>query len=466
MANTTGTQTAGSPVDGTTPPAETAEIRPHPKSRYVITLVAAFMINFMACGLLFGFGVYQALYESMHSTENTPFTGASAAEVDLIGSLSTSLLTLGAPFAVGWAKTFKPQLVVCAGGLIFGVAHILASFGKELWHFQLSQGLLAGIGACLAFLPSMTVTPTWFGKHRGLAMGIVSSGTGAGGLVWAPALSACIGRIGFRNTLRLTGTLSTVVLCLSATVLDWEPTTAAQLHSEKAALPGKSRLWRIPMPSLATIRERKFIAQAMAAFFQSAAYYIPVIFTVSYAKTLGLSDTDGANLTAINNACNAIGKIGVGLVADRIGRINSFFLTTLISAAATLGLWVSSTQLGADNELAGRALFITFTVLYGLFASAFVSLFSPVLAELFGIQAIPRVSGMMYMMQGTAAIIGTPVAGVLIPNDGVSRGPDDYLKMAILVGALMSAATGAVAWVRLEATKERLRAGQRMIWKL
>lgn len=162
-------------------------------------------------------------------------------------------------------------------------------------------------------------------------MGIVSSGTGVGGLVWAPALSACIGRIEFRNTLRLTGTLSTVILCLSATVLDWEPTTAAHLHSEKAVSPGRSRLWRIPMPSLATFRERRLIMQAIAAFFPSAAYYIPVMFTV----------------------------------------------------------------------------------LYCLFSSASVILFSPVLAELFGIQAIPRVSGVMYMIQGRAAIIGTPVADVL-----------------------------------------------------
>jgi len=424
------------------------------------------MINFMVGGLLFGFGVYQAFYESMHSIDNTPFTGASAAEVDLIGSLSTSLLTLGAPIAVGWAKTFSPKLVVGAGGLVFGVAHVLASFGKELWHFQLSQGLLAGVGACLAFLPSMTVTPTWFSKHRGLAMGLVSAGTGVGGLVWAPALSACVEQIGFRNTLRLTGTLSTVILCFAASVLDWEPTMAAHLHSERAASPGKRQTWRIPMPNLATVKNRKFIAQALAAFFQSAAYYIPVIFTVSYAKTLGLSDTDGANLTAINNACNAIGKIGVGLVADRIGRINSFFLTTLISAAATLGLWVSSTQLGTSNELVGRALFITFTVLYGLFASAFVSLFSPVLVELFGLEAIPRVSGTMYMMQGAAAIIGTPVAGVLVPENGLVRGPGDYLKMAIFVGALMSAATGAIAWVRFEATRERLRSGKHLVWRL
>lgn len=58
------------------------------------------MINFTACGLLFGLGIYQALYETMVLEDGTPFTSASSAEIDLIRTLSISLMTIGAPFAV------------------------------------------------------------------------------------------------------------------------------------------------------------------------------------------------------------------------------------------------------------------------------------------------------------------------------------------------------------------------------
>lgn len=157
-----------------------------------LVLASAFMINFTACGLLFGFGVYQAHYESMALDDGTPFSGVSPANMALIGTLSVALMTIGAPVAVAWAKNFNPQVVVFAGGVLFGVACIAASFGKALWHFQLSQGLLLGIGTCLSFVPLMTVAPTWFDKHRGLAMGFISAGTGIGGLVWAPVIIACI----------------------------------------------------------------------------------------------------------------------------------------------------------------------------------------------------------------------------------------------------------------------------------
>lgn len=442
------------------PPNTLADLE---RRRYATILVAAFMINFTACGVLFGFGVYQALYETMVLEENTPFAGATSADIDLIGTLSISLMTIGAPFVVTWTKHFSPQLVVCAGGVLFGMASVLASFGKALWHIQLAQGFLMGIGTCLSFIPSMTVAPTWFSKHRGLAMGIVSSGTGIGGLMWAPAITACIQHMGFRNTLRLTGALSAALICASGSALDWEPSMAASFREESAVKSKLKGLFQVTLPGWEMVRQRKFVAQALGTVFQSAAYYTPVFFIVSYGKTLGYSDTDGANFTAISNACNAIGKIAVGFVADRIGRLNSFFLTTVLCAAASLGLWVTSIAIGSSDQALGRSLFINFTVLYGLFASAYISLFPPALVELFGMKQLPRVTGIMYMMQGAAAMVGTPVAGVLIRSSGAVTTPESCLGMAILVSALMFAAAGAVAWVRIEVMMDR--AGREWHWK-
>lgn len=430
----------------------------------MVILGAAFTINFAACGIIFGFGIYQALYEQMALEQGTPFTGASPAQIDLIGTLSTALMTISAPYAVSWAKYFGPRLVVCSGGVVFGLACVLASFGQQLWHFQLSQGLLLGIGASLSFLPSMTVAPTWFDKHRGIAMGIVSSGTGFGGLVWAPVIKACIQHLGFRNTLRLTGTLGTALILAAGSALTWEPSMAAYLHAERNSTDRVKSLIKITLPAWKTARQRAFIALALGAAFQSAAYYTPVFFIASYARTLGYSDNDGANLIAVSNGCNAIGKITVGFVADRIGRLNSFSLTTLVSFSVTVGLWMSSTlvnpslppsseeqQQQQQQQSLARSLFISFTVLYGLFASAYVSLFPPVLVEVFGLKELPRITGVMYLMQGIGTIIGTPVAGLLIrQGQHGERTPRDYLGSTILISALLFSATVAAAWVRLE----------------
>ncbi|OIW22975.1 MFS general substrate transporter [Coniochaeta ligniaria NRRL 30616] len=428
------------------------------------TLAAAFIINFIVGGLLFSFGIYQALYQSMTNEETTPFHGASSAEIGLIGTLSVSVMTILAPFAVAWTHHLSPQVVVCSGGVLFGLANVLTSFGKALWHFQLAQGLLLGVGSCLAYMPSMTVAPTWFTARRALAMGIVSSGTGIGGLIWAPVTDACIKSMDFRDTLRLTGALAAALICAAGAALDWEPSTVTAPKTNDSKTVRLQGFFRGLLPGWEIAKQRTFIAQALGAALQSAAYYTPVFFLASYAKTLGYSDSDGANFTAVSNACNAIGKISVGLLADRVGRLNLFFLTTFLSAAVTLGLWVPSTVVGVAHPALGKALFLGFTVLYGLFASAYVSLFPAALVELFGLQQLRHVSGVMYMVQGMAALVGTPVAGVTVRGSAAVEASDDYTWMAVVVGALLFATTGAVAWVRGEVMMSH-RVGRRLEWK-
>ncbi|CEI60063.1 hypothetical protein FVEN_g8146 [Fusarium venenatum] len=436
------------------------------KWRYVSIVFASFMINFTACGLLFSFGVYQEHYEAMVSTAGTPFTGASSATIDLIGTLSAALMTIVAPFVMAWTKYYGPRPVVCLGGVLFGIASALASFGRVLWHFQLAQGLLLGFATGFSFVPSMTVAPTWFEKKRGLAMGIVSAGTGLGGLVWTPAVSTCIDSLGFRNTLRLTGCIATILICISGFCLNWDASMAKHLSAQNSTLSPITAIFKIPIPSQQVVRQRVFLIQAASTFFQGAAYYIPVFFIVMYAKSLGYTEKEGANLTAVSNACNAIGKVAVGFIADRLGRLNSFFLTSLLTAFICVGIWIPSTLVGDINEATARSLFVSFTVLYGLLASAFISLFPAALVELFGVQELPQIAGVMYMLQGLATLVGTPVAGVLVRGEGVSRNPSDYTSMAAWTGALMALAAIAVAGVRLEAMKESSNGTSKWRWKL
>lgn len=103
-------------------------------------VISSSILTFTGCGLNFAFGVYQELYESMSG----PFATASAAEIDLIGTMAVSLMTIGAPFVSAWTKTYTPRTIIIIGALAFSSANILASFGQQLWHFILTQGVLLG----------------------------------------------------------------------------------------------------------------------------------------------------------------------------------------------------------------------------------------------------------------------------------------------------------------------------------
>jgi MFS family permease len=75
----------------------------------------------------------------------------------------------------------------------------------------MTQGILVGLGSSILYYPITSLTPVFFDRHRGLAMGIAMSGSGAGGLVIAPVTQSLIARFGVPVTLRILGVWNFVV---------------------------------------------------------------------------------------------------------------------------------------------------------------------------------------------------------------------------------------------------------------
>ncbi|KAJ6177731.1 hypothetical protein N7519_008192 [Penicillium mononematosum] len=432
-----------------------------PKARLqsAIIIIASTTLVFTGCGINFAFGVFQELYDSMSKGRNTPFTGATPAQIDLIGTLSIALMTIGAPFATAWTKQYPLDI-----GIIHSSALLFASFSQHLWQFILTQGILLGMATCLTYMPSVTVAPTWFTLHRGLAMGIILAGTGIGGVAWPLAFRYLIESVGFRTTLRVTAGISFALICGSGTFIRWPASQTTRIQAENAASSRSSTFFRLPLVDWRVVRTRKFVAHALGAALQSAAYYTPVFFFASFARTLGYSQATSANFIAISNAANALGKVVIGHAADRMGRLNTLVLTTLISAVSVLALWLPSCL--SATQSTGSTLFIAFTILYGIFASAYVALFPTSLVELFGVQNFVSVNGLLYMVRGFATLVGTPVAGALIRGSHEKTvGPRNYENTSIMVGVLLVVATLAVVWARLEATLNLdSAAGRKMKW--
>jgi MFS family permease len=390
----------------------------------------------------------------MSQQPGNPFTGVSQSAIGLIGTLSVAFMQIGAPLASAWVKRFSPRVVLFSSGVLYLVACLSASYSTKLWHFMLTQGFLLGISSCLALITAVTVTPTWYTKRRGLAMGIVLSGTGIGGLVWAPAIQAMNDRLGFRVALRINGAVAIAVLTASTFVLDWDDASKARLKRENTLAKRTllADLFQIPLVNWRVARSKAFVAQAIGTTFHGMAYYIPLFFFSSYAQSLNYSAVAGANFIAINNACNALGKIVIGFLADRyLGRINTLALTTLVSAVGTAAFWIPSTLTRGIPE--SRGLFIAFSITYGTFASAYVSLFPASLVELFGPAQYASVNGLLYMLRGFGGLAGAPLGAALIRGSPGATRQHAYWTPSILTASLLAAATAAVVWVLYEARK-------------
>ncbi|KAH8817147.1 MFS transporter, MCP family, solute carrier family 16, member 7 [Xylogone sp. PMI_703] len=429
--------------------------RPQLSKYYPVFVVASgFTVTSMTCSIIFAFGVYQALYEEMAKQPSNPFTGTSTALIGLVGILAIALMTIGGPFVLLWSKIYSPQIVISAGGVVFGIAFILASFSQYLWQFALTQGVLAGLGTSMSYVPMTAVAPTWFTERRGLAMGIIMAGTGVGGMMWPPVLRALISHVGFRNAMRVSGCISTLLVAVAGFALKWEPRFGERIRLETQGW-NKQTAWflKLPVVDLKVAKSRKFASQALSTFLQSAAYSTPLFFYAAYAQSRGYSTGAAANFITISNASNFVSRIAIGWAADKYGRLNALFITTLISAVAVLAFWLPSTFYSHEYQGAvADVLFIFFTILYGAFASAYISLFPACLIELFGVQHFTSVNGALSLIRGIGALLGTPLTGLLIPQQTALILPTAYKHAAVTVGVLMLVASLATGWARLEAT--------------
>ncbi|HBG18856.1 MAG TPA: hypothetical protein DDY32_06145, partial [Desulfobulbaceae bacterium] len=89
------------------------------------------------------------------------------------------------PLTVMFAGMLLPRLGprVCAvtGGLCFGGGWLLASLGVHSFVFTiLGIGLLAGIGAGMAYIVPIAVCIRWFPRAKGLVTGVAVAGFGGG----------------------------------------------------------------------------------------------------------------------------------------------------------------------------------------------------------------------------------------------------------------------------------------------
>jgi MFS family permease len=120
------------------------------------------------------FGVFQTYY-----TEDL-LSHQSESNISWIGSLQAFLLLaftlVGGPLHdLGHTHM---QLLVCSALAVFGL--MMTSLCTEYWQFMLAQGVCMGLGFGGVFITSVAITPSYFSKKRGLALGIAASGSSIG----------------------------------------------------------------------------------------------------------------------------------------------------------------------------------------------------------------------------------------------------------------------------------------------
>lgn len=236
----------------------------------------------------------------------------------------------------------------------------------------------------------------FFSSKLGLANGLVKFAGGIGGTVLSIGLDKLILKVGTAWSFRILG-----IVCLGTGV------PASLLASERTPQKRSTAFFNF---SLFKNRDFTFVFAAGAtgtfALFVLP-YYLPL-----FAQSVGLSSTTGAWLTAGYNLCAAFGRMGFGVLSDRIGAVSTLLLAMLLNATSMLAIWPVSDMLPTLS---------IFAAVNGMANGAFFTTLPTVITQIYG---PPRAGVAMRMtVTGWSAgyFMGAPIAGYLLQACGGSK---------------------------------------------
>ncbi|MCE5283761.1 MAG: MFS transporter, partial [Deltaproteobacteria bacterium] len=130
--------------------------------------------------------------------------GWSYTQISFAASLRGFEMGLFAPLVGFLVYRFGSRVLMLCGTLAIGAGLILLSLTQSLLAFYGSFLIVAlGAGGCTS-LVTMSVVANWFHRNIGIALGIMASGFGLGGLV-VPLIIFLIDSYGWRFSLVLLG---------------------------------------------------------------------------------------------------------------------------------------------------------------------------------------------------------------------------------------------------------------------
>jgi MFS family permease len=287
------------------------------------------------------------------------------------------------------------------GSLCLPLGLFLASGTDSIFWFCLTQMLLCGLlGAGFSFGPLVADISHWFNARRGLAVGIVISGTYIGGTLWPPLLQHWIDIQGWRDTYIQLAIINLIIMFPLACVFYRRP------HIEDDPSDASKR--NTMDNPLGMSKNKLQGCICVAGIGCCVAMAMPHVHIVPYVSELGFELSHGANMISLMLGFGIISRIASGWISDHIGG-----LVTLILGSALQGL-VLLAFIFADTL---TALYLT-SAAFGLSQGGIVPSYSMIVRRYFPPSEAGGRIGLAFVFTILGMALGGWLAGALYDLSG------------------------------------------------
>ena len=315
---------------------------------------------------------------------------------------------------VGWTyDAYGPRHLLLIGSILHVFGLMMTSISTQYYQFLLAQGLCSALGASMVFYPAIACTVSWFYKKRAFALGITAAGSGLGGIIFPLMVQRLVPKVGFGWTMRICAFLILALLVVA------NLTT----HSRLTPTP-RGRL--TPRVLLNPFKELDFCLFCIGMFCVFLGVFQVFTFLVTAGVARGLSNTTAVYLVPIMNAGSVVGRILPLFVADKIGVINVFCMSSFITTLMVFCVWV---------PVSGTTGTVVFSVIFGFTSGTTVAIANAAVAQISDPREIGLRSGVAYFCVSIAVLMGSPIGGAIATAGGY-RAMQCFSGSLCLIGAL------------------------------
>ena len=384
-------------------------------------LLGGVLMN-LALGVIYAWSVFVAPFGEDFGWNRT--------QVSVVFTIA--ILSVGSWFVVaGFLQDrFGPQRVAAFGGILYALGFYLASQTDSLIWLYITFGAIAGAGNGFGYAIPIPVCSKWFPDRRGLAVGLVVGGYGAGSGIYGPlAREVLIPAYGWQGTMQISAAVFLVMTLVAAWLLrnppeGYKPPTAAP-----APAPGAAPAAAAPVGhDFATgemVRTPTFYLLWIAYCLGAAAGLMVISQLVPVGEAAGLGAAAGLGLT-IGAIGNTGGRVLSGWMSDTFGRLNTLRLMVLLSAVALPLFYLLAGQV---------ALFYLLLVVIYYCYGTLLSVFASTCADFYGTRNMGVNYGLLFSAWGVAGIVGPVIAGRVFDATGTYE-VAFYVAAALSVVAL------------------------------
>ncbi|WP_411470102.1 OFA family MFS transporter [Bacillus thuringiensis] len=308
-----------------------------------------------------------------------------------ITSLSLAFSTL---FASKLQEKWGLRKLIMIAGLALGLGLILSSQASSLILLYVLAGVVVGYADGTAYITSLSNLIKWFPERKGLIAGISVSAYGSGSLIFKYVNAQLIESVGVSQAFIYWGLIVTAMIVLGACLIH-------QAADQSAVQETKTHEY--------TTKEMLGTKQVYLLFIMlftscmSGLYLIGMVKDIG-VQLVGLSAATAANAVAMVAIFNTLGRIILGPLSDKIGRLKIVTGTFVVMGSSVLVLSFVDLNYGIYFVCVASVAFC-----FG----GNITIFPAIVGDFFGMKNHSKNYGIVYQGFGFGALAGSFIGALL-----------------------------------------------------